>query len=58
MFPEFGGYSKGENAQRRVNDIFAEVGIDADSYDVFTSPPTAGSIAPFTIIIKKGIRHI
>lgn len=53
VFPEFGGYSKGENAQRRVNDIFAEAGIDADSYDVFTSPPTAGSIAPVTIIIKK-----
>lgn len=53
VFPELGGYSKGESASRRIQDIFKECGVDADLYDVFSSPPTAGSIAPVTVIVKK-----
>lgn len=53
VFPELGGYTKAEDANQRVADIFVKTGIDPDLYDVFTSAPNAGDIAPVTIIIKK-----
>ena len=53
IFPELGGYTKGDDANQRVTRVFIKTGIDPDSYDVFTSAPTAGNIAPVTIIIKK-----
>lgn len=53
ILPEFGGYEKGDDARQRISDIFTSVGIDHSLYDVFTSPPNAGNIAPVTIIVKK-----
>ena len=53
IFPELGGYTKADDAKQRVTDIFVKAEIDPDLYDVFTSAPNAGNIAPVTIIIKK-----
>lgn len=53
ILPEFGGYVKGDDAKQRITDIFTAVGIDHSLYDVFTSLPNAGNIAPVTIIVKK-----
>ena len=53
ILPEFGGYQKGDDARQRISDIFTAVGIDCNLYDMFTSYPNAGNIAPITIIVKK-----
>lgn len=53
ILPEFGGYAKGDDAKQRISDIFTAVGMDHSLYDVFTSPPNAGNIAPVTIVVKK-----
>ena len=53
VFPELGGYEKGDSSTEKIKDIFDVVGIDCNRYDVFTSLPTEGNIAPVTVVVKK-----
>lgn len=53
VFPEFGGYSKGDSSEKRLFDLLEKVGISSESYNVYSSPQTDGNIAPVTIVVKK-----
>lgn len=53
VFPELEGYYKGDPANNRLKELFKSINIAYDKYEVFTSIPTSGNIAPVTIVIKK-----
>ena len=53
VFPELGGYNKGEPAEERVKDIFSNMDLEAEDYQIFSSEEVEGNIAPVTIITKK-----
>lgn len=53
VFPELGGYGKGDRSNKRLSDLFTKASIDLKNYEVFISVPTDGNIAPVTVIIKK-----
>lgn len=53
VFPELGGYRKGDDAGNRLRDLFYEAKLNPDDYEVFSSPEAAGSVAPVTVVIKK-----
>ena len=53
VFPELGGYEKGDTSNRRLLDLFKKAGVDFEKYEVYVSEPTEGRIAPVTIVIKR-----
>lgn len=53
VFPELGGYEKGDHSNSRLINLFKKAGIDFEKYEVYVSDPTEGSIAPVTIVIKR-----
>lgn len=53
VFPELEGYTKGDNSNRRLIDLFKKADIDFEKYVVYISERTDGMIAPVTVIIKK-----
>lgn len=53
VFLEFGGYEKGDSSNQRLIDLFSKAGLDFKNYYAYESEPTAGNIAPVTIVIKK-----
>lgn len=53
IFPELGGYEKGDISNQRLKDLFKKANVDFDNYEVFLSTETEGSIAPVTVITKK-----
>lgn len=54
VFPELGGYNKGEPVEVRIKDIFININLEVDDYQIFSSKEVEGNIAPVTIITKKG----
>ncbi|WP_314024029.1 endonuclease/exonuclease/phosphatase family protein [Filifactor alocis] len=54
VLPELEGYEKGDISQQRLKDLFSAANLDFGKYESFVSLSTEGSIAPVTIIIKKG----
>lgn len=53
VFPELGDYEKGDRSNKRLIDLFSRVGLDFKNYHAYESEPTAGNIAPVTVVIKK-----
>lgn len=53
VFPELEGFGKGESPVSRMQDVFTEIGVDINQYDIFTSDVTEGNIAPVTVVVKK-----
>lgn len=53
VFPELEGYYKGDPADNRLKELFETIHIDYSKYEVFTSAPTSGDIAPVTLVTKK-----
>lgn len=53
VFPELGGYEKGDRSNKRLIDLFSRAGLDFQNYHAYESEPTSGNIAPVTVVIKK-----
>ena len=53
VFPEFGGYVKGDKPEHRLIDLMEREGISGQHYDFYSSAETEGNIAPVTIVVKK-----